>query len=123
MASKHAHASLEAAKAAASARAKEEAAKAPQLSEVDLDAEECLVQLAVESFASGLRMGMGTMPDGMAIWMRLSMPSKASSAYAGLVAFLISDDPLTVLRKAVAALEAPPKPPFWKPDQFARPDS
>jgi len=123
MASRSGHPSLEAARKAAQKRAQEEAAKAPAVAEVDLDAEECLVQLCVESFASGLKMGMGTMPDGMAIWMRLSVPRKAESPYAGMVSFLISDDPLTVLRKAVASLEAPAKPPYWKPDQFAGPNT
>jgi hypothetical protein len=111
---------LEAAQKAAAARAKEEAAKTPPPVEVDLDEAECFVQLVIESYSSGMRMGMGTMPDGMAIWMRLSVPSTATSPYAGMVAFLVSDDTLTVLRKAVASLEAPAKPPYWKPDQFAR---
>jgi len=111
---------LEAAQKAAALRAKEEAAKAPPPVESDLDEAECFVQLVIESYASGLKMGMGTMPDGMAIWMRLSVPSQADSPYAGMVSFLISDDTLTVLRKAVASLEAPAKPPYWKPDQFAR---
>ena len=114
---------LENAKKAAQARAAEEAAKEPKLSEVDLDEAECLVQLVIESFGTGLKMGLGTMPDGMAVWMRLSMPSKAASPYAGMVSFLISNDPLTVLRKAVSSLEAPPKPPYWKPDRFAGGDS
>lgn len=114
---------LEAAQKAAQARAQAEAAKAPPPTEVDLDEAECLVQLIIESFASGMRLGMGTMPDGMAIWIRLSIPSTASSPYAGMVSFLISDEPLTVLRKAVASLEAPAKPPYWKPDRYAQADT
>jgi hypothetical protein len=114
---------LEAAQQAAQTRAQKEALEAPKPVEVDLDEAECLVQLIVESYASGMRMGMGTMPDGMAIWMRLSVPGKAASPYAGMVSFLVSDDPLTVLRKAVLSLEAPAKPPYWKVDQFARTDT
>lgn len=111
---------LEAAQKAAQTRAKEEAAKAPPPTEVDLDEAECFVQLVIESYASGMRMGMGTMPDGMAIWIRLSVPSTATSPYAGMVSFLVSDDTLTVLRKAVVSLESPAKPPYWKVDQYAR---
>jgi hypothetical protein len=110
---------LEAAQKAAQARAALEAAQAPDVPPIDLDEAECFIQLVIESYASGMRLGMGTMPDGMAIWIRLSVPSKAASPYAGMVAFLVSDDTLAVLRKAVAALEAAPKAPFWKPDQYA----
>jgi hypothetical protein len=111
---------LEAAQKAAQTRAQKAELEAPKPVEVDLDEAECFVQLVIESYASGMRMGMGTMPDGMAIWVRLSVPSTATSPYAGMVSFLISDDTLTVLRKAVASLEAPPKFPYWKPDAFAK---
>jgi len=111
---------LESAAQAAQAKARQEALEAPKPTDIDLDEAECFVQLVIESFGTGLKVGMGTLPDSMAIWVRLSMPSTSSSPYAGMVSFLVSDDTLTVLRKAVAALEAAPRPPFWKPDQFAR---
>lgn len=99
--------------------AKEEAAKAPPMPEVDLDEAECFVRLVIAMYASKLRLGMGVMPDGMAIFVRLSFPATVEEPRAGMVAFVVSDDTAAVLRKAVQALEAPPKPPWWKPDQFA----
>jgi len=111
---------LEKAKKAAKLRAEKAAKEAPPPREVDDDEAACFVRLVIEMFTSGLRLGMGTMPDGMAVWIRLSIPREAESPYAGLVSFVVSDDTLTVLRKAVASLEAAPQPPYWKPDQFAR---
>jgi hypothetical protein len=111
---------LEKAKKIARKRAEEAAKAAPPPVQSDEDEAACFVRLVIEMFTSGLRLGMGTMPDGMAIWIRLSVPREAVSPYAGLVSFVVSDDTLTVLRKAVASLEAAPKPPYWKPDQFAR---
>jgi len=109
---------------AAMQKAQEEAAKkaaeAPPPPTYDEDEAACFVRLVIEMFTSGLKLGMGTMPDGMAIWIRLSVPSGSSSPYAGMVSFVVSDDTLAVLRKAVASLEAAPKAPYWKPDQFAR---
>jgi hypothetical protein len=116
---KNEHPALAAAKKAAAERSKE--APAPEkLPNIDLDAEECLVQLFIEMLSSGLKMGLGAMPDGMAFWIRLSMPGTSASPYAGLVSFLVAEDPTIALRKAVAALETAPKPPFWKPDMYAR---
>lgn len=111
---------LEKAKKIARERAEKAAAEAPKAREVDDDEAACFVRLVIEMFTSGMRLGMGTMPDGMAVWIRLSVPSEADSPYAGMVSFVVSDDSLGVLRKAVAALECKPQPPFWKPDQFAR---
>lgn len=112
---------LEKAREAAMARAKAAAEAAPPPPQLeDLDEAECFVRLVISMYASGLKVGMGAMPDGMAIWIRLSVPSGAESPYAGMVSFIVSDDTLGVLRKAVAALEAKPQPPFWKTDQFAR---
>jgi hypothetical protein len=111
---------LEKAKKLAKARAEQAALEAPPPPQNDEDEASCFVRLVIEMFTSGMRLGMGTMPDGMAVWIRLSVPSAAESPYAGLVSFVVSDDTLTVLRKAVASLEAAPKPPYWKPDQYAR---
>ena len=108
------------AKKAARERAEQAAKEAPPTFQSDDDEAACFVRLVIEMFTSGLRLGMGTMPDGMAVWIRLSVPSEAQSPYAGMVSFVVSDDTLTVLRKAVASLEAAPQPPYWKPDQFAR---
>jgi hypothetical protein len=111
---------LEAARAVAKARAEKEALEAPPPVQHDEDEAACFVRLVIEMFTSGLKVGMGTMPDGMAVWIRLSMPRSAESPYAGMVSFVVSDDTLTVLRKAVASLEAAPKLPYWKPDQYAK---
>ena len=111
---------LQEARRQAMARAELEAAEAPELPVVDMDETECFVSLVIAMYASKLRLGMGVMPDGMAIFIRLSMPAESTDPHAGLVSFVVSDDTAGVLRKAVQALEAPPKPPWWKPDQFAR---
>lgn len=113
---------LQQARTDAMARAEAEALEKPALPEVDLDESECFVRLVIGMYASQLRLGMGVMPDGMAIWIRLSIPTKSSDPRAGMVSFVVSDDTAAVLRKAVQAMEAPAKPPWWKPDQFARTD-
>lgn len=110
---------LQEARRTAMARAEAEAQEAPELPEVDLDEAECFVRLVIHMYASQLKLGMGVLPDGMAVFIRLTFPTKSQDPHAGLVAFVVSDDTSSVLRKAVQALEAPPKPPWWKPDQFA----
>jgi hypothetical protein len=102
------------------AEAEAEAAKldAPQ---IDYSVEECLVLLQIEMFRTGLTLGMGVLPDGMATYVRLRMPSKADDPRAGQVAFLAGADPLSTLTKAVYCLEAPPNGAYWKPDRFASP--
>jgi len=102
------------------ARAAEEEAAKPLVVDEELDEAECFVRLVIAMYAYKLRVGMGVMPDGMAVFLRLSVPSEAKDPHAGMVSFVVSDDTLGVLRKAVSALEASPKPPYWKPDQFAR---
>ena len=113
-------AALQEARKQAMARAAEEEAAKPPVVEEDLDEAECFVRLVIAMYASKLRLGMGVMPDGMAIFIRLSVPAESTDPHAGMVSFVVSDDTAGVLRKAVAALEAQPKLPFWKPDQFAR---
>jgi hypothetical protein len=114
------HPALAAAKRAAAKRFKETPVP-EKLPNISLSAEECLVQLFVEMLSSGARLGMGAMPDGMAFWVRISVPIAATSPYAGMVAFLVAGDPQTALSKAVAALESPAGAPFWKTDQYAKP--
>lgn len=81
---------------------------------------EALVQLCVASYAYGCTFGLGALPDGSGIYGRLRMPSKSDHPCAGMVAFVVSDDPLSVLHKALAALDSSPRSSFWKPDQFAQ---
>jgi hypothetical protein len=111
---------LQEARRTAMARAEEqEAAKPPPIDETLTEAE-CFVRLVIAMYAYQLRVGMGVMPDGMAIFIRLSVPAESKDPHAGMVSFVVSDDTAAVLLKAVQALEAQPKPPFWKPDQFAQ---
>jgi hypothetical protein len=111
---------LQEARKQAMARAAQEAADTPPPPNDDLDEAECFVRLVVAMYASKLKVGMGVLPDGMAVYLRLTMPSESTDERAGMVSFVVSDDTLSVLRKAVQALESAPKPPYWKPDQFAR---
>lgn len=113
---------LQQARKDAASRAEKAAAEAPKVDDIDLDEAECFVRLVISMYASQLRLGMGVMPDGMAVFVRLSIPSASTDPRAGMVSFVVSDDTTSVLRKAVSALEAPAKPPWWKPDQFARTD-
>ena len=87
----------------------------------DLSLEECYVRLVIAMFASGVGLGMGVMPDGMAIWIRLRVPTESSDPRAGHVAFVAHSDPTTVFQKAVQALEASAQSNWWKPDRFASP--
>lgn len=109
---------LEEAKRTSMARSEAATQETPAVDET-LSIEEAFVQLVINCYASGVRVAMGVMPDGMAIFIRLAFPTASKDSHAGLVAFVVSDDPQVVLCKAVAALEAPPKPPWWKPDRFA----
>jgi hypothetical protein len=70
-------------------------------------------------YMSGLKVGMGVMPDGMAVYVRLSMPKDAEDPRAGYVAFVVSNEPRSVLNKALDALEATVQSNYWKPDRFA----
>lgn len=106
-----------AAKARAEKQAAEEIAEAPK---IDYSTEECLVLLTIEMFRTGLTVGMGVLPDGMAVYVRLRMPSKAEDPRAGQVAFLAGSDAPSALNKAVQALDAPKDGVYWKPDRFAQ---
>jgi len=103
------------------AQARKEAAEQPK-AEVDstLDHAEALVQLCVACYAYGCTFGLGALPDGTGIYGRVRMPGKSDHPCAGMVAFVVSDDPHTVLLKALAALESSPRSNFWKPDQYAQ---
>lgn len=111
---------LEVARKQAQVRAKELEEDFPPERSIDLSAEECYVQLVIAMFACGLKLGLGVMPDGMAIWLRLSMPSASVDPRAGMVSFLVHPDPTELLRKGILALEASERSAYWKPDQFAK---
>jgi hypothetical protein len=113
-------AALQAAQKASQDRAKREKKLDILPPPPDLDHAEALVQLCIYMYATGCTFGMGTLPDGSGIYGRLRMPGKSDDVHAGMVAFLVSDDPLGVLLKTLAALDAPAKPPYWKPDQYAQ---
>lgn len=112
---------LQTAQKARQAQARKEALEAP-VQEVDesLDAAEAIIQLSVECYAHGATFALGALPDGSAIYGRIRIPGKSSHPCAGMVAFVVSDDPVQVLRKALAALASPPTSKFWKPDQYAQ---
>lgn len=111
---------LQAAKKLAQERAKELEDSFPEETTIDLSAEECYIQLVITMFACGLKVGLGVMPDGMAIWCRLSMPSTAKDPRAGMVSFLVHSDPTEVLRKAILALESSKQSSYWKEDRYAK---
>jgi hypothetical protein len=110
---------LEDARKAAMARAEESANAEAEAEALDLDEAECFVRLVIGMYASQLKVGMGVMPDGMAIYIRLSIPKTSSDSRAGMVSFVVSNDTTAVLLKAVSALEASAQSNFWKPDRFA----
>jgi len=112
---------LTTARKAAVARAKAEAAPEEQTDAFGLTLEECWIRVVVSMYASGVGLGVGVMPDGMALWIRLRMPAKAKDPRAGMVAFVAHTDPLTVWQKAVQALESSAQSNWWKPDRFAAP--
>lgn len=102
------------------AQARKEASEQPRADIDDsLSHAEALVQLCVAAYAYGCTFGLGALPDGSGIYGRIRMPGKSDHPCAGMVAFVVSDDPLSVLHKALAALQSSPKSNFWKPDQFA----
>jgi hypothetical protein len=110
---------LQSARKEAMARAQNEAVAQPSAGDIDLDEAECFVRLLIEMYGNSLGLSMGRMPDASAVWLRLRYPSAATCPHAGLVAFVVSDDSIGLLRKAVLALEASPESKWWKPDQFA----
>jgi len=110
------------AKKMAKARIEAEAAKKTETAgTIDYSVEECLVLITIEMFRSGLTVGMGILPDGMAVYVRLRMPSEADDDRAGMVAFLAGADTASALSKAIHALESSAKSNYWKPDRFATP--
>jgi len=96
-----------------------EAEEAPKATTPDLEVLEALVQLCVYMYAHSITFGMGALPDGSGVYGRVRVPGKSDHACAGMVAFVVSDDPHAVLLKALAAMESSPQSRFWKPDQFA----
>lgn len=80
---------------------------------------EALVQLCVAAYAHGCTFSLGALSNGSGLYGRLRMPGTSLHPCAGMVAFVVSDDPLSVLHKALAALESSPRSNFWKPDQYA----
>lgn len=110
---------LEVARQQAIDRAKELEESFPPEQSLDYTAEECLIQLIIAMYATGLKLGMGVMPDGMAIFIRISVPSNSVDPRAGMVSFVVHNDPTEVFRKAILALEASPQSNYWKPDQYA----
>jgi hypothetical protein len=114
---------LKRARAIAVARAKEAKVEEADTDAFDLSIEECYVRLVVAMFASGCGLGMGVMPDGMALWIRLRMPAESTDPRAGHVAFVAHNDPQTVWQKAVQALESSAQSNWWKPDRYAKPPS
>lgn len=119
MSTSHEQKLLKEAQERAKVRAKERLEAEPQPDVSDLSEAECFVRLVIAMYAFQLGVGMGVLPDGMAIWIRLRVPADSSDERAGMVAFVAHNDPATVLRKAVLALEASPKSNWWKPDRFA----
>lgn len=111
---------LQEAQKAAQQRAKDQAALEPAADVSDLSESECWVRLIIAMYASQLNMGVGVMPDGMAVWIRLRVPASSTDPRAGRVAFVAHNDPAVVLQKAVLALEASPQSNWWKPDRFAQ---
>lgn len=103
------------------AQARREAAEQPKAAvDSDLSIEDAVVQLCVSCYAHGCTFALGALPDGSGIYGRVRMPGKSDHPCAGMVAFVVSDDPHTVLLKALAALESSPRSSFWKPDQYAQ---
>jgi hypothetical protein len=107
------------ARATSRARAEKEAATREVHDVSDRDEAECFQHLVIACYLLGLKVGLGVMPDGMAVYIRLSIPKAAEDDRAGYVAFVVSDEPRTVLNKAVDALEASVQSNYWKPDRFA----
>jgi hypothetical protein len=110
---------LQDAKRASMALAKKKAEEEPPPPQVDDDEAACFVHIAIAAYRDGVVMGLGAMPDGSALWLRLRFPTTSSDPRAGLVAFCVGDDTLAILQKAVAALETPTAGRWWKPDKFA----
>lgn len=111
---------LEQARLTAAARAEDRASQEPEPAPSEESVEDCMLRLVVYCYASELKVGMGVMPDGMAIWIRLGFPKTSRDERAGLVSFCVSDTLQAVLWKAMAALDSGPKSTYWKPDQYAR---
>lgn len=111
---------LEEARRTAAARAEERENLEPEPDVLEESVEDCMLRLVINMYASELKLGMGVMPDGMAVWCRLGFPKTSRDPRAGLVSFCVSDTLQAVLLKAMAALESSEKSQYWKPDQYAR---
>src|SRR6202044_3025694 len=91
------------ARAAAKARAEKKAAETPVEDPSDHDEAFCFQHLVIAMYMAGLKVGMGVMPDGMAVYVRLSIPKDAEDGRAGMVSFVVSNEPRSVLNKALQA--------------------
>ena len=111
---------LEDARRSAMARSEERDNAEPEPVPSEESVEDCMLRLAIYMYAHELKVGMGVMPDGMAIFLRLGFPKTATDPRAGMVSFCVAQDLQGVLWKAMAALDSGEKSRYWKPDQFAR---
>jgi hypothetical protein len=110
---------LEEARKTAMARAEEQSHEEEKRDYSDLSFEDCFIRLLVEMYSSQLKLGFGVMPDGMAVFARLSYPSASSDPRAGRVSFLVSNEHTSLLLKCMDALDATERSNFWKPDRYA----
>lgn len=87
----------------------------PKWDAIELDT--AMEELTIASYEFGVKVGMGLMNDGSAVWCRLTYPGDCTHHNAGCVAFTVSDTMDKVIRKAVQLLDVH-SPRVWKADQY-----
>lgn len=107
--------------------AREKAKNRPDLSEgigpdwpnlEDFSLEDALEYFEVELYANGLKISIGSLKDGSALFCRLSFPKWSDSGYKGLTTFAASDTLEKALRKAYGHTSTTHAS-VWKVDQYS----
>lgn len=83
----------------------------------DYSLQEALEYIEVEMYENGLKVSLGSLKDGSALFVRFSFPKWSDSGYKGLTTFAASDTLEKALRKAYGHTSTTHAS-VWKVDQF-----
>lgn len=84
----------------------------------DATLEEALEYFEIALYADGLKISVGSLKDGSAVFCRLSFPKWSDSGFKGLTTFAASDTLEKALRKAYLHTTTTHSS-VWKPDTYS----
>ena len=110
---------LQAARAKAAQRPEDKTAIGPDWPNIDdFSLEDALDYIELEMYANGLKVSLGSLKDGSALFVRFSFPKWSDSGYKGLTTFAASDTLEKAIRKAYGHTSTTHSS-VWKVDQYS----